>query len=173
MRSRNASGRDRNGRASDVAKARSWVRRRSDPLPPHLHAGADVWPTQLGGIHIDRPVVGRGSAVEAQGDGVAKRRLHELAGQRQRRGGGPGPGGDDAKGFWVVAVMEAVPGEGGVALQPVVPSDFGPNRARGAPPSGNGIKGDARRSTAALGKLQFDLKVEYAVRQIRQFIPRS
>jgi creatinine amidohydrolase/Fe(II)-dependent formamide hydrolase-like protein len=52
-----------------------------------------------------------------------------------------------------------------------VPSDFGPDRAKGAPPSGNGVKGDARRSTAALGKRQFELKVDYAVRQIRQFIP--
>ena len=34
----------------------------------------------------------------------------------------------------------------------------------------NGITGDARRSTAALGKRQFDLKVEYAVKQIQGFI---
>src|ERR1700746_1290165 len=33
----------------------------------------------------------------------------------------------------------------------------------------NGILGDARRSTAELGKLAFDMKVDYAVRQIRRF----
>jgi len=35
----------------------------------------------------------------------------------------------------------------------------------------NGIVGDARRSSAALGKRAFDLKVEYAVSQIQGFIP--
>lgn len=35
----------------------------------------------------------------------------------------------------------------------------------------NGITGDARRSSKALGKRQFDLKVDYAVRQIRGLIP--
>jgi creatinine amidohydrolase/Fe(II)-dependent formamide hydrolase-like protein len=41
-----------------------------------------------------------------------------------------------------------------------------------APPrKNNGISGDARRSTAALGKMAFDMKVDYAVRQIQQFIP--
>ena len=34
----------------------------------------------------------------------------------------------------------------------------------------NGILGDARRSTAELGKLAFDMKVDYAVRQIRRFL---
>jgi len=34
----------------------------------------------------------------------------------------------------------------------------------------NGITGDARRSTSALGKKVFDMKVDYAVRQIRSFI---
>jgi creatinine amidohydrolase len=34
----------------------------------------------------------------------------------------------------------------------------------------NGILGDARRSTAELGKLAFDLKVDYAVRQIRSVL---
>ncbi|HSC46593.1 MAG TPA: hypothetical protein VLG68_00745, partial [Gammaproteobacteria bacterium] len=33
----------------------------------------------------------------------------------------------------------------------------------------NGILGDARRSTAELGQLAFDMKVDYAVRQIRRF----
>jgi creatinine amidohydrolase/Fe(II)-dependent formamide hydrolase-like protein len=41
-----------------------------------------------------------------------------------------------------------------------------------APPrKNNGITGDARRSTVALGKKAFDMKVDYAVRQIQQFIP--
>ena len=34
----------------------------------------------------------------------------------------------------------------------------------------NGIQGDARRSTAELGKLAFDMKVDYAVRQIRRLL---
>src|SRR5262249_20136610 len=39
-----------------------------------------------------------------------------------------------------------------------------------APPRrNNGISGDARRSTTELGKRAFDIKVEYAVRQINEF----
>lgn len=34
----------------------------------------------------------------------------------------------------------------------------------------NGITGDARRSSAALGKIFFDMKVDYAVKQIQGFI---
>ena len=34
----------------------------------------------------------------------------------------------------------------------------------------NGITGDARRASAALGKRYFDMKVTYAVRQIRQLL---
>lgn len=37
----------------------------------------------------------------------------------------------------------------------------------------NGIVGDGRRSSAKLGKRAFDLKVEYAVKQIQGFIPPS
>jgi creatinine amidohydrolase/Fe(II)-dependent formamide hydrolase-like protein len=37
----------------------------------------------------------------------------------------------------------------------------------------NGITGDARRSSAELGKMWFDLKVDYAVKQIQTFIPSS
>jgi creatinine amidohydrolase/Fe(II)-dependent formamide hydrolase-like protein len=37
----------------------------------------------------------------------------------------------------------------------------------------NGILGDARRSNAALGKMVFDMKVDYAVKQIRQFIAEA
>jgi len=43
-----------------------------------------------------------------------------------------------------------------------------------APPRvNNGITGDARPSTAALGKMAFDMKVEYAVKQIRQFLGQT
>jgi creatinine amidohydrolase len=41
-----------------------------------------------------------------------------------------------------------------------------------APPrKNNGITGDGRKSTASLGKKAFDMKIDYAVRQIQQFIP--
>jgi creatinine amidohydrolase/Fe(II)-dependent formamide hydrolase-like protein len=39
-----------------------------------------------------------------------------------------------------------------------------------AGPAANGITGDARRSTPELGKRIFDMKVDYAVRQIQQFL---
>jgi creatinine amidohydrolase/Fe(II)-dependent formamide hydrolase-like protein len=45
----------------------------------------------------------------------------------------------------------------------------GKPRDPNAPRINNGIQGDARPSTAALGKRLFDMKVDYAVRQIRQF----
>jgi creatinine amidohydrolase/Fe(II)-dependent formamide hydrolase-like protein len=50
-------------------------------------------------------------------------------------------------------------GRGGQAQDPHAP-----------PRKNNGITGDARRSTAALGKMQFDIKVEYAVKQIQGFL---
>ena len=37
----------------------------------------------------------------------------------------------------------------------------------------NGITGDARRSTSALGKQLFEMKVDYAVRQIKEFLPAA
>jgi len=37
----------------------------------------------------------------------------------------------------------------------------------------NGITGDARRSTAKLGKIAFDLKVDYAVKQIQGFLAQK
>jgi creatinine amidohydrolase/Fe(II)-dependent formamide hydrolase-like protein len=44
-------------------------------------------------------------------------------------------------------------------------------RGAGAPRDpGNGISGDARPSTAALGKKVFDMKVDYAVKQIQGFL---
>ena len=40
-----------------------------------------------------------------------------------------------------------------------------------APPrKNNGITGDARNSTAALGKMAFDIKIDYAVKQIQGFL---
>jgi creatinine amidohydrolase/Fe(II)-dependent formamide hydrolase-like protein len=41
------------------------------------------------------------------------------------------------------------------------------------PPEGqprNGVTGDGRASTAELGKRVFDMKIEYAVRQIQGFL---
>jgi creatinine amidohydrolase len=42
-----------------------------------------------------------------------------------------------------------------------------------APRKNNGITGDARKSTAALGKMQFDIKVDYAVKQIQGFLANA
>ena len=61
---------------------------------------------------------------------------------------------------------------------PVPPPGERGQRGRGngaadpnAPPrKNNGISGDARRSTAALGKMAFDIKVDYAVKQIQGFL---
>ena len=61
---------------------------------------------------------------------------------------------------------------------PVPPPGERGQRGRGtgaadpnAPPrKNNGITGDARRSTAALGKMAFDIKVDYAVKQIQGFL---
>jgi creatinine amidohydrolase len=39
-----------------------------------------------------------------------------------------------------------------------------------APRRNNGIQGDARRSTAELGKMMFDMRVAYAVKQIQEFL---
>jgi creatinine amidohydrolase/Fe(II)-dependent formamide hydrolase-like protein len=39
-----------------------------------------------------------------------------------------------------------------------------------APPTNNGISGDARRASAELGKKFIDMKVDYAVRQITQLL---
>jgi creatinine amidohydrolase len=53
------------------------------------------------------------------------------------------------------------------------PGERGRGRANdpNAPPrKNNGISGDARRSTAALGKMAFDIKIDYAVKQIQGFL---
>jgi creatinine amidohydrolase len=46
----------------------------------------------------------------------------------------------------------------------------GPVDPAALPSVNNGIIGDARRSSAELGKIAFDMKVEYAARQIRGFL---
>src|SRR6201984_238223 len=54
---------------------------------------------------------------------------------------------------------------------PVVGHTAGDGKAQFGPHSPqNGILGDARRSTAELGKRAFDIKVDYAVRQIRSLL---
>jgi creatinine amidohydrolase len=69
---------------------------------------------------------------------------------------------------------ELIPTAEGDPVAP--PGQRGQGRGRGeadpnAPPrKNNGISGDARRSTVALGKKAFDIKVDYAVRQIHQFL---
>ena len=55
------------------------------------------------------------------------------------------------------------------------PGARGQGRGRASDPNApprknNGISGDARRSTAALGKMAFDIKVDYAVKQITGFL---
>jgi len=46
----------------------------------------------------------------------------------------------------------------------------GERRDPDAPRVNNGITGDARRSSEALGKMAYELKVDYAVKQIRRFL---
>jgi creatinine amidohydrolase len=55
------------------------------------------------------------------------------------------------------------------------PGARGQGRGQAADPNArprknNGITGDARRSTAALGKRAFDIKIDYAVKQIQGFL---
>src|SRR5262245_16026376 len=69
---------------------------------------------------------------------------------------------------------ELIPTAEGDPVPP--PGARGQGRGRGqadpnAPPrKNNGISGDARRSTAALGKMAFDIKIDYAVKQIQGFL---
>ncbi len=50
-----------------------------------------------------------------------------------------------------------------------LPPAPGETRDPNAPRKNNGISGDARKATAELGKKQFDIKIEYGVRQIKAF----
>ena len=58
----------------------------------------------------------------------------------------------------------------------LIPAALGDTIPRGAPLApgvvrvANGISGDARRSSVELGKRAFDMKVDYAVRQIREML---
>jgi creatinine amidohydrolase/Fe(II)-dependent formamide hydrolase-like protein len=58
----------------------------------------------------------------------------------------------------------------------LIPTALGDTTPRGQPRDpnqprvNNGISGDARRSSAELGKKIFDMKVDYAVRQIQGFV---
>jgi creatinine amidohydrolase/Fe(II)-dependent formamide hydrolase-like protein len=70
-------------------------------------------------------------------------------------------------------------GDKGWVRKDEIPNALGrPARKRGDPapdptaprPVNNGIQGDARPSTAALGKMIFDMKVDYAVRQIHELL---
>jgi creatinine amidohydrolase len=68
-------------------------------------------------------------------------------------------------------------GDGAWSRPDLYPISFSPP----APPAGtprdpnrpnNGIQGDARMADRKWGKLQFDMKIDYAVKQIEGFIPR-
>jgi creatinine amidohydrolase len=69
---------------------------------------------------------------------------------------------------------ELIPTAEGDPVPP--PGARGQGRGRGAadpnapPRKNNGISGDARKSTAALGKQAFDIKIDYAVKQIQGFL---
>jgi creatinine amidohydrolase/Fe(II)-dependent formamide hydrolase-like protein len=76
------------------------------------------------------------------------------------------------------SMMLYLGGGKGWVRQELLPTALGdPALPRGAKPDpnaarrNNGITGDARRSTAELGRRMFEQRVDYAVRQIRQFIP--
>jgi len=71
---------------------------------------------------------------------------------------------------------ELIPTAEGDPVPP--PGARGQGRGRGADPNApprknNGISGDARRSTAALGKQAFDIKIDYAVKQIQGFLAQT
>ena len=71
-------------------------------------------------------------------------------------------------------------GDKGWVRKELIPTALGdPVRRRGETPDpnakrvNNGITGDARPSTPELGKRIFDMKVDYAVRQIKQLLPAN
>lgn len=64
-------------------------------------------------------------------------------------------------------------GDKGWVRKELIPAAVGDPVGRGrgeGPRINNGITGDARPSTAELGKYEFDMQVDYAVRQIQQFL---
>jgi creatinine amidohydrolase/Fe(II)-dependent formamide hydrolase-like protein len=65
---------------------------------------------------------------------------------------------------------------GDVWVRPgLIPTALGDTGGRGstAPRVNNGISGDARKSSVELGKKAFDNKVDYAVRQIKEFMAKQ
>ena len=89
-----------------------------------------------------------------------RRDLRHLPRQRQFRERGQPPGAD--KGWTRTDLVKDALGD------PVLPQGQRPDTSQ--PRVNNGITGDARRSTSELGQKLFDMKVDYAVRQIRQLI---
>ena len=65
-------------------------------------------------------------------------------------------------------------GDKGWVRKELIPTALGDPVGRGrggdAPRVNNGITGDARPSTAELGKYEFDMQIDYAVKQIQQFL---
>ena len=65
-------------------------------------------------------------------------------------------------------------GDKGWVRKDLIPTALGDPVGRGrggdAPRVNNGITGDARPSTPELGKYEFGMQVDYAVRQIQQFL---
>ncbi|MEP6833740.1 MAG: creatininase family protein [Gemmatimonas sp.] len=59
-----------------------------------------------------------------------------------------------------------------IAFSPPAPPPGTPRDPNAPRVVGNGISGDARQSTKEWGKLQYDMKIDYAVKQIEQWIPR-
>ena len=65
-------------------------------------------------------------------------------------------------------------GDKGWVRKELIPNALGDPVGRGrggdGPRVNNGITGDARPSTAELGKYEFDMQIDYAVKQIQQFL---
>ena len=65
-------------------------------------------------------------------------------------------------------------GAAGAAADPNAPRGQGAGRAAADPNAprivASGVSGDGRQSTEALGKQAFEMKVDYAVKQIQDFL---
>ena len=77
--------------------------------------------------------------------------------------------------FWVWKFAPDLSKKLGVSRKELLPTAAGTPLDNNGKPTGpdpkNGISGDARPSTVELGKLMFDTKVAFAVKQIQGFIP--
>lgn len=60
-----------------------------------------------------------------------------------------------------------------IAFSPPAPAPGTPRDPNAPRRVGNGVTGDARGATKEWGKLQYDMKIDYAVQQIEGFIPRT